>query len=265
MISGVIFCHKFLVVHCAGSNASKKKKNAGKRFDTIFLHGQSIPVPTSGYNSIQRYFIFASIAAPVTIVYLFTLFRYDLVDVTRQSLQLIAITNYDDMIAGFKANSTSAVQAAAVKLYEVFVDMDAILSSNQYFLLGHWLNSAKALATNSQEKELYEYNARNQVTLWGPRGNIDDYANKMWGGLVNTYYKPRWELFESYLVDAISNGTGFKPDKFNAAVLDHETKWTQGTASFPDAPVGDTLTIAKKLHGKYRPKNDQFFCCSVNI
>jgi Alpha-N-acetylglucosaminidase (NAGLU). len=33
-----------------------------------------------------------------------------------------------------------------------------------------------------QEKQLYEYNARNQITLWGPRGEIVDYANKQWAG-----------------------------------------------------------------------------------
>lgn len=29
---------------------------------------------------------------------------------------------------------------------------------------------------------LYEYNARNQITLWGPDGQIKDYANKQWAG-----------------------------------------------------------------------------------
>ena len=29
-----------------------------------------------------------------------------------------------------------------------------------------------------------EFNARNQVTLWGPNGEINDYAAKSWGGLV---------------------------------------------------------------------------------
>jgi hypothetical protein len=33
-----------------------------------------------------------------------------------------------------------------------------------------------------QEKQLYEYNARNQITLWGPHGEIVDYANKQWAG-----------------------------------------------------------------------------------
>ena len=180
--------------------------------------------------------------------------RYDLVDITRQSLQLIAVDIYYEVLSGYHNKSKTEVQTASTKLFQLFTDMDAILSSNQYFLLGRWLNSAKKLATNAQESKLYEYNARNQITLWGPRGNIDDYANKMWGGLVNSYYKPRWQLFESFLLDAIAHGTSFDSSKFNAAVLKQETQWTHDTSSFPDSPVGDTSAIAKNLHAKYRPK-----------
>lgn len=180
--------------------------------------------------------------------------RYDLVDVTRQSLQLIAMDYYYELLSGYHNKSKTEVQTVATKLFQLFTDMDAILLSNQYFLLGHWLNSAKALATSVQESKLYEYNARNQITLWGPRGNIDDYANKMWGGLVNSYYKPRWQLFVSFLLDAIAHGTQFDSNKFNAAVLAQETEWTHDTSSYPDSPVGETLTIAKMLHAKYRPK-----------
>ena len=34
-----------------------------------------------------------------------------------------------------------------------------------------------------------------QVTLWGPRGEIADYASKQWNGLIGDYYLPRWQLF----------------------------------------------------------------------
>jgi len=40
-----------------------------------------------------------------------------------------------------------------------------------------------------QEKDLYEYNARNQVSLWGPRGELLDYADKHWASLMKYYYK----------------------------------------------------------------------------
>lgn len=172
---------------------------------------------------------------------------------TRQSLQLLAIIPYNKLVDGYHSKSLTDVQAAAAQLYEIFNDMDAILSSNQYFLLGNWLNGAKALATTVEDSRLYEYNARNQITLWGPSGNIEDYANKMWGGLVKNYYKPRWQLFVSFLVDAISHGTPFERQKFRAALFNQETKWTHDTNPFPGSPVGDTVTIAKMLHQKYRP------------
>ncbi|XP_068725603.1 alpha-N-acetylglucosaminidase-like [Montipora capricornis] len=180
-------------------------------------------------------------------------FRYDLADVTRQSLQLLAISAYNNLVGGYINKSLPQVKAAATKLNEIFLDMDAVLTSNQYFLLGNWLNGAKSLATDAQESRLYEFNARNQITLWGPDANIEDYANKMWGGMVRNYYNPRWELFVSYLINAVSQGKPFASQKFRASLFDQETKWTFDNNSFPDNPVGDTLDIAKMLHSKYRP------------
>ena len=55
---------------------------------------------------------------------------------------------------------------------DLLLDLDTVLVTDRHFLLGAWLEDAKALGTNEQEKKLYEYNARNQVTLWGPRGEV---------------------------------------------------------------------------------------------
>jgi len=51
-------------------------------------------------------------------------------------------------------------------------DMDIVLGSDPHFLMGKWIETAKAMATNAEESSLYEFNARNQVTLWGPRGEV---------------------------------------------------------------------------------------------
>ena len=40
------------------------------------------------------------------------------------------------------------------------------------FLLGSWLEAAKSRATNIKESKQYEYNARTQITLWGPNGEV---------------------------------------------------------------------------------------------
>jgi len=74
------------------------------------------------------------------------------------------------------------------------------------------------------------FNAKNQITLWGPDGNINgnlhrkirfflifmiDYASKHWGGLVNSYYLHRWETF----IDMAKTGT-FNEAEFKRKLLE---------------------------------------------
>lgn len=64
-------------------------------------------------------------------------------------------------------------------------DMDTLMRSHRSYLLGRWVESAEALATTQSDKELFRYNAINQVTLWGPDGEISDYAGKQWADLIS--------------------------------------------------------------------------------
>jgi len=57
-------------------------------------------------------------------------------------------------------------------MLNVLLDVDTLLATDEHFLLGVWLESAKNMSTSEQERRLYEYNARNQITLWGPDGNV---------------------------------------------------------------------------------------------
>merc|ERR1712151_131922 len=76
-------------------------------------------------------------------------------------------------------------------------DIDRLLATHTSFMLGTWINEARAWGTTKEESDLYEWNARNQVTLWGSTGRTGtvDYAVKGWSGLTKTYYKARWALF----------------------------------------------------------------------
>lgn len=74
-----------------------------------------------------------------------------------------------------------------------------------------------------------EFNARNQVTLWGPTGQINDYAAKHWQGLMGDYYGRRWKLFVSYLLDVRGTGRGEEEQG--------EGKCTQGVARLANALI----------------------------
>lgn len=109
-------------------------------------------------------------------------------------------------------------------LLELFDDLELILASGKNFLLGTWLENAKSLATNDAEKQFYEYNARNQITLWGPRGEIRDYANKQWSGVMVDYFKNRWIIFLDALESSLITGTKLNKTEINEKIFEKVEK-----------------------------------------
>ncbi|KZC08048.1 Alpha-N-acetylglucosaminidase [Dufourea novaeangliae] len=153
-----------------------------------------------------------------------TLYRHDVVDLTRQALQLKADDIYVDLMESFDKQNITAFRSYSESLLELFDDLESILASGKNFLLGTWLRDAKNLAVNNAEKLLYEYNARNQITLWGPRGEIRDYACKQWSGMIADYYKPRWAIFLDVLGNDLSNGTKVNVTKINERIFEEVEK-----------------------------------------
>ena len=105
---------------------------------------------------------------------------------------------------------------------------------------------------NNDERALFTFNAKNQVTLWGPVGQILDYARKQWAGLMKDYYKPRWELFLANLVNSLKTGATFSQSKFNTEVLTKvEQPFGISNASYVSCAVGDSFQIVKSLATQY--------------
>lgn len=146
---------------------------------------------------------------------------------------------------------------------ELFDDLESILASGSNFLLGTWLAQAKNAAVDKTESHLYEYNARNQITLWGPNGEIRDYANKQWSGVVADYFKPRWALFLQALEKALIQKVRFnvteidrkmflqveRPFTFSRTLYPVEAKGTYASYVIPSffrkCHVNDTFSAGK--------------------
>uniref|UniRef100_A0A3B5A2Z6 Alpha-N-acetylglucosaminidase n=2 Tax=Stegastes partitus TaxID=144197 RepID=A0A3B5A2Z6_9TELE len=182
-------------------------------------------------------------------------FRYDLVDVTRQVLQVLTTSFYQDITDAFqKKKLPELLTAGGVLVYDLLPELDRLLSSDPNFLLGRWLEQARSIALDEKEVQLYDMNARNQVTLWGPSGEILDYANKEWGGLMEDYYTQRWGLFVQTLVECLNSGRPFKQDTFNQAVSQVEKGFIFNGRKYPTKPKGDTYEIAHRIFLKYYPQ-----------
>ena len=178
-------------------------------------------------------------------------FRYDLVDVGRQVLQDASFSMYKEIVNAYKTRNISLCNTAVNSLLRLLGDLNELLASDEHFLLGKWLEDAKALGTDEAEKILYEFNARNQVTMWGPDDNIRDYANKMWGGLMNSYYLQRWQIFGSIILDAVKSGKPVDLAVLKSTIMDFERTWTRRRGTYPVKPFGDSLSISEVLYEKY--------------
>lgn len=193
------------------------------------------------------FFIFASNIVNTT------LFRYDLVDVTRNCLEIMSQYYYKQIINGYKRKDIMLLTKASHKLLSLLNDLDTLLASDSHFLLGNWLEAAKRLGYTDQEKKLYEYNARNQITLWGPNGEIADYASKQWAGLIKHYYYPRWNIFTKMLLNSLYTGIPYSQEDFDYKVFyEVEQPFTFDISIFPTQPEGDTIYLAQEMFWKYR-------------
>ncbi|XP_042214687.1 alpha-N-acetylglucosaminidase-like isoform X3 [Homarus americanus] len=188
-------------------------------------------------------------------------FQHDLVDVTRQILQLVGGQMVLRLVQNYNNNVLLALQESHILLQELLVDLDLLLGTSPDFLLGRWVDASASWATSEKERDHYIFNALNQITLWGPTGEIHDYAIKQWSGLVLNYIKPRWEFFSQTLLTSLEQGLPFDEDRFRwdlfTLVEDPFTKDTN--ISYPSQPQGDPIQTAINFHTKYRPIFDSRF------
>ena len=131
-------------------------------------------------------------------------------------------------------------------------DVDELLATRKELLLGRWLGDAKRWATSDAERRLYEWNARNIITLWGPRDSLlHEYAAKQWSGMFVGFYLPRWQMFFERLDASLVAGVPLDPTATENALRDWDVRWTHQTDCYPSAPQGDSVAVSRRLWEKY--------------
>ncbi|XP_043464932.1 alpha-N-acetylglucosaminidase [Leptopilina heterotoma] len=182
-----------------------------------------------------------------------SLYKHDLVDVTRQVLQVKADTIYLKILEAYTKSNKLDLKFHSSMLLELFDDLERILASHENFLLGVWLKDAKSLGTNEMEILNYEYNAKNQITLWGPNGEIIDYANKQWSGIIEDYFKPRWKLFLETLYTSLNEGINFNQTDCNLRMFNQvEQPFTLSNKTYSSESIGNSIELALGIHSKWR-------------
>ncbi|MBU0473719.1 MAG: alpha-N-acetylglucosaminidase [Bacteroidetes bacterium] len=178
---------------------------------------------------------------------------HDIVDITRQICANLANEMYVDLVQSIKQKEIATFNQIVNRLFQLFEDLDNMLSSNKRFSLGTWLNGAKAKAKDHHDLKLLEWNARRQITLWSSPEihEFHDYANKQWGGLIKDYYLPRWKMFVEFQRDCLLHNKEFDEISFKKKTLDWAEEWSNKNDEFEDANGENSILLAETLLNKY--------------
>lgn len=180
-------------------------------------------------------------------------FEYDLVDIVRQSLSDRGRIVYNQTIADFKSFDKKNFTAHSQEFLNILLAQDRLLGTRSEFRVGRWIEQARNLGTTPEEKDLYEWNARVQITTWGNRvcandGGLRDYAHKEWNGLLKDFYYKRWAAYWQTLQDVLDGKPMVELDYYAM-----EEPWTLAHNPYASQPEGDCVSVAKEVFNEVFP------------
>lgn len=174
-------------------------------------------------------------------------FEYDLVDICRQALADQGRKQYLKAMADYKSFSRQEFKKDSEQFLKMILLQDKLLGTRPEFRLGRWIEEARSLGKTAAEKDLYEWNARVQITTWGNRicadnGGLHDYGHKEWQGLLKDFYYLRWSTFMKSLASQLSLQDTPRIDWYG-----QEEPWTLQKNPYSPKAEGSPIDVAKEV------------------
>lgn len=157
------------------------------------------------------------------------LYCSDAIELSALYLSAKADLYYKKALEADSLNKKSEAQKALNKTVDILLVVDKLLASHPTHKLENWVNYTHKQATNDAEKMKYEADAKRLITTWG--GFQEDYAARVWSGLIRDYYIPRIQIYFS--------------DK-RSSLDDWEEKWINTPWKLQVKPFSNPIEEAKE-------------------
>lgn len=181
------------------------------------------------------------------------LYRHDVIDAVRH---LVSEEIDDRLIAAMKAYKAGDVKtgdALREEIRALVTQVDTVMGA-QPDTLASWIDEARAYGDTPDEKAYYVLNAKAQVTVWGGKGNLNDYASKAWQGLYKDFYLPRWMKLLAALRASANGGAPFDQKAFTRDLIGWEQAWVRADITFkrhaPKQPLNAARALVAQLGAK---------------
>jgi alpha-N-acetylglucosaminidase len=179
-------------------------------------------------------------------------YRYDLVDLTWLCLSNYAVHIHENIATAFNASDIPSYKKHTQQFIDVLSDVDTILNTHPFFMLGKWTELAKMWGNTTLEVQKMSIDARTMITTWGPPGDLlNMYAYKIWGGLVKDVFVPKWQIFFENGLRALEIQEPFDEKKNKQEQLKFITGWIHASNVYPRTSRGDTVAVSNALFNKY--------------
>ncbi|MDR2414453.1 MAG: alpha-N-acetylglucosaminidase [Odoribacteraceae bacterium] len=175
-------------------------------------------------------------------------FEYDLVDVLRQAIADEANKLSGEIGNAYKAGDAARFRVLADRFLLLVRCQDELLGTRREFMVGEWIRKARSLSRDKKHGDLYEWNARALVTVWGnqaaaERGGLHDYSHREWNGLLGDLYYKRWEAFFDHTA-RVMQGERLPSLDFYAM----EEAWTRDAKRYDSQPTGRVVPTARRVY-----------------
>lgn len=199
-------------------------------------------------------------------------YQYDVVDLGRQILGTLAVYYQRDTAIYLHRKDPVGLHKARERFLGLADDLDTLMGTCDNFLLGKSLAEARRWGATPQESDYYAKYATTLITLWGQDNtnyyapNWQDYAGREWNGLIENYYKKRWEMFYDEVEARLPKGEVFEDvmrdkwarpltvaDKsgFYGKLYKFESTFGENLPPMSSVSQGDAAATAWRLLNKY--------------
>lgn len=152
-------------------------------------------------------------------------YRFDVVNIGTQALGNHFAQLRNLFTAAYRAKDINAADSLGKVMLRLIDDIDELASCEPQLRLDRWLDDAASCASSPEEIPYYKRNARTIITTWGNRTTIRDYASRLWGGLIDSYCRPRWEMFIEEIKSCIIEDRIYDEEAFFRRLEEFEDNW----------------------------------------
>jgi len=118
-------------------------------------------------------------------------YQDDALEMASIALSLRADDYFDRVNSAMKQGDKNTARASGQRGISLLLEADKLLASHSLHRLDRWIDLARAHGNTSRQKDTYEANAKQIITVWGPP--VNDYSCRMWSGLIRDFYAPRMQ------------------------------------------------------------------------